>query len=201
MLKIQLTWSGVMKVLQVLVSSALLAVLPGCGNSSKEESSEIKIAPAAIGAAATGAVPIADFIYKVVTESIDRSQKDAKMRADRSAFISAMAEEVYQKMNREASKRKIRPYNLAICSGDLHCSLSADEGIHYAVKTFNFQDRYYTLWAFRGGKLSNPTAGGWENWILMGCHDHQAGQGARLVNFANTAWIGKAEDGIVGCLR
>lgn len=184
---------------------SLLVLVTSCGEKNSGEDSEVKAAPAvaaAAGAAVDKGLPIADFLYKVITESIDRSQKDAKMKADRSAFLSAMAEEVYQKMNREASKQRIRPYNIAICSGDLHCSLNADEGIHYAVKTFNFQDRYYTLWAFRGGRLNNPTAGGWDNWVLMGCHDHSAGQGARTVNFANTGWVGgKPEDGIVGCLR
>jgi hypothetical protein len=201
MMMIQKTRSGVAKMVQILLAGAMLAVVPACGNSTDQENSETKIAPAAIGAAAVGAVPIADFFYKVITESIDRAQKDAKSRSDRSAFLSSTIEEVYHKMNREASKRKIRPYNVAICAGDLHCSLAADEGIHYAVKSINFQDRHYTVWAFRGGKLSNPTTGGWENWIMMGCHDHQTGQGARTVNFANTAWIGTPEQGIVGCLR
>ncbi len=205
MLKIPSTGSRILKLVHIIFLGSSLGLLPACGASSSQEDSEVKIAPAAIGAAAGAAVdkglPVAEFLYKVITESIDRAQKDSKMKADRAAFISSMTEEVYQKMNRQASKQNIRPYNIAICVGDLHCSLSADEGIHYAVKTFSFQDRYYTLWAFRGGKLNNPTNGGWDNWVLMGCHDHTTGQGARTVNFANTAWIGKAEDGKIGCLR
>ena len=198
-------WKMIRTLFLGLGTMAMLLGLTACGSHSSREESELHVAPAAIGAAAGAAIdkgiPIADFLYKVITESIERSKKDEKIRSDRSAFISSMIEEVYQKTNREASKQNIRPYNIAICAGDLHCSLTADEGIHYAVKTFNFQDRYYTLWAFRGGRLANPTAGGWDNWIMMGCHDHQSGQGARTVKFANTAWIGKPEDGIVGCMR
>jgi hypothetical protein len=201
MLKILSTGSGILKLAHFLLLGTSLGLLSACGTSASKEDSESKIAPAAVGAVLEKAIPIADFFYKVITESIVRAQKDAKLKSDRAAFISSMSEEVYQKMNREAAKQNIRPYNVAICAGNLNCSLNADEGIHYAVKTFNFQDRYYTLWAFRGGKLNNPTNGGWDNWNLRGCHDHTSGQGARLVNFANTAWIGKAESGKIGCLR
>ena len=193
-----------MKVFQVVCMAVLASTLFACG-ATKQETSEVQVAPAVIGAAAGAAVdkgiPLADFFYKVITESIERAKKDEKLRTDRAAFISATAEEVYQKINREASKQKIRPYNLAICGGDLHCSLSADEGIHYMVKTFTFQDRYYSLWAFRGGKLDNPTAGGWENWIVMGCHN-KTWSGHGTVTFANTTWLGgKPEDGRIGCLQ
>ncbi len=192
-----------MKTFKMVLCSVLASTLLACG-SAKQESSEVKVAPAALGAAAGAAVdkglPIADFFYKVITESIERAKKDAKLRADRAAFISSTAEEAFHQINREASKKKIRPYNLAICGGDLHCSLQADEGIHYMVKSFSFQDRTYTLWAFRGGKLDNPTAGGWDNWIVMGCHN-KTWSGHGLVTFANTAWIGSPEAGRNGCLQ
>lgn len=174
--------------------------LVACG-SSKQDESEVQVAVEAVAAGSEAVVGMAEFLYKVISESLERAEKDAKLRSDRSAFLSSSIEAIYHKMNIEASKRKIRPYNVAICGGDLHCSLRANEGLHYAVKTFNFQDRHYTAWAFRGGKLDNPTAGGWDNWIMMGCHDHQSGQGARTVNFANTGWVGgRPEDAIPGCL-
>jgi hypothetical protein len=189
-----------MKIFKMALCSFLVSSLMACGSSQHEES-EVKIAPAAIAAGAAAALPFADFFYKVISESIDKAKNDAKIRADRAAFISSTAEEIYHKINREASKRKIRPYNLAICGGDLHCSLRADEGIHYLVKSFNFQDRHYTLWAFRGGVLDNPTAGGWENWIVMGCHN-KTWSGHGTVTFSNTAWIGgKPQDGQIGCLK
>ncbi len=193
-----------MSMMKSVLSFVLVSSLLACG-SAKQESSEVQVAPAAAAAFAGAAVekglPLADFFYKVITESIERAKKDEKLRADRASFISATAEEVFQKINREASKQKIRPYNLAICAGDLHCSLTADEGIHYMVKSFQFQDRYYTLWAFRGGKLDNPTAGGWDNWIVMGCHN-KTWSGHGTVTFSNTTWLGgNPEDGRNGCLQ
>jgi hypothetical protein len=185
--------------MKMVLGSVLLSTLMACG-ASQPESSELDVAPAAIGAAAAGALPFADFFYKIITESIERSNQNSKLKADRAAFISATAEEVYHKINREAAKRKIRPYNLAICGGDLHCNFQADEGIHYFVKSFQFQDRHYSLWAFRGGKLDNRTAGGWDNWIVMGCHN-KTWSGHGLVTFSNTTWIGKPEDGKPGCLK
>jgi hypothetical protein len=205
MLKIPTTGSEILNLVRIILLGSSIGLLPACRDSASKEDSDSSIAPAAIGAVVGAAVdkgvPIGDFLYKVITESMERAKKDSNMKADRAAFISSMTEEVYQKMNRQASKDNVRPYNIAICAGDLQCSLNADEGIHYAVKTFNFQDRNYTLWAFRGGKLNNPTNGGWDNWRLMGCHDHTSGQGARTVNFANTTWIGKAADGKIGCVR
>lgn len=192
-----------MKACTLMVNALMALTLVACG-SSEHEGSDVQSATVGVEAAAAGAqavVGMADFLYKVITESIDRAEKNAKLRTDRSAFLSATVEELYHRMNIEASKRKIRPYNVVICGGDLHCSLRADEGMHYAVKTFNFQDRHYTAWAFRGGKLDNPTAGGWDNWVMMGCHDHRTGEGARTVNFADTGWVGgRAEDAIPGCL-
>lgn len=189
-----------MKTFKCMLNAMIAFSLVACGNS-KQEESEVQVAVESVAAGSDALLGIADFLYKVITESIERAEKDAKLRADRSAFLSSTIDEIYHKMNIEASKRKIRPYNVAICGGDLHCSLQADEGLHYAVKTFNFQDRFYTAWAFRGGRLDNPTAGGWDNWIMMGCHDHQSGQGARTVNFSNTGWVGgRPEDAIPGCL-
>lgn len=183
---------------QLLLASALGA----CTSASDTAGSDAKIAPA-IGAAAAGAAgqagPMGDFFYKVIGESLQEAEKAENLKADRASFLSAISEEVYHKMNREAMKRKIRPYNVAICAGDLNCSLVADEGLHYAVKTFNFGGRYYTLWAMRGAYLDNPSHGGWDNWALRGCHDHEPGQGARKVRFRDTAWISRIEEGRVGC--
>ena len=195
MLRINLSGSGIKKSVEVMVAGTLLSLLPACGQTSKEES-EVSVGPG--GLAAIGLAPAAfNSIATLISDSVKQAKADARLKTDRQAFLSAISEKTQYELNRAAFKRvpKTRPYNVAMCDSSLRCDLVADEGIHKYVQTIEFQGRFYTVYGFRGGKLNNSAAGGWENWILRGCHDHKTGQGAKLVTFRNTGWTTNNEHG------
>ena len=184
----------------LIVSS--LFFLQGCGNSPKESSSKTKAVDPTL---VIDLVKMANEEITKIQESFnklaDMKAKAAQDSQDAKAFISVLAETLYHDLNIEASKKKIRPFNVAMCDNANRCDLAANEGMHYLRRTVTFRDRSYTLFGFRGGVLTNNGNNGWDQWTVLGCHDLVGGQGIKVVHFKNTGWIGPIAAANPGCLR
>ena len=161
-------------------------MLQACGPSKNENSQ-------------TKGLGIADIIEGFV-KLAEKAAENAKNSADASAFIEGVSGDLYHKINIEASKKRIRPYNVAMCDGSNSCSLQAKEGVNYYLATVKFKDRPYMVWAFRAGVFTNNGNNGWDQWRVLGCHDLESGKGIKVVNFKNTGWIGPVADAKIGCI-
>lgn len=155
----------------------LAFMLVACGQKDRQsENSELDAAPS-VGFSAGVSVNIDPL---AIQQYIDEQNKE---KSDAVSFIQGLSESAYWKLNVEARKKNIRPYNVAVCNLAQRCFLNADEGSNYYFSTHVQNGTTYGVWGFRSGTFTNPGQGGWDNWALIGCHNHQPGSGARPVRF------------------
>lgn len=151
--------------------------LVACGQQKTQgENSELDAAPS-VGFSAGVSVNIDPLAIKQYIDEQTKAQSDAV------SFIQGLSQSAHWKLNVEARKKKIRPYNVAVCNLAQRCYLNADEGSNYYFSTHVQNGTTYGVWGFRAGTFTNPGQGGWDNWSLIGCHNHKPGDGARGVRF------------------
>jgi hypothetical protein len=159
------------------IAMVLALSLTACGQQDPQsENSELDAAPS-VGFSAGVNVNIDPLAIKQYIDQQNKAKSDAV------SFIQGLSQSAYWKLNVEARKKNIRPYNVAVCNLAQSCFLRADEGSNYYFSTHVFNGTTYGVWGFRAGTFTNHGSGGWDNWSLIGCHDHQPGQGARPVRF------------------